>query len=152
MVLRIFHERRRRMKYNWFKRIWYRINPKHKDRLFCTIFGKEKYKRYALELYNAINDSHYEDAVDEAVKWCIENGILVDVLEEERSAVMLEMLTEFDEKTYEEGLREEGREEGRKEGHEEGRKEERINTEKERRRADKAEAELVRYRSKYGKL
>ena len=321
MVLRIFHERRRRMKYNWFKRIWYRINPKHKDRLFCTIFGKEKYKRYALELYNAINGSHYEDlsdleivtltdavyikmkndlaylisgnialyehqssinpnmpirgfmymgelyskllkkekakiynrklvkiptpqyivfyngmedypeysklklsdafinprsdgefeftatvyninpgrndkllddckplkgysifidrvrtnsqdmpyedAVDEAVKWCIENGILVDVLEEERSAVMLEMLTEFDEKTYEEGLREEGREEGRKEGREEGRKEgreegrkeERINTERERRRADdekekrlSAEAELARYRSKYGKL
>ena len=276
------------MKYNWFKRIWYRINPKHKDRLFCTIFGKEKYKRYALDLYNAINGSDHksladleiitlEDAiyirmkndvaylingtiaiyehqstvnrnmpirgfmymgelyskilkrqkakiynktlvkiptpqyivfyngtddypecsklrlsdafmtptdgndyeftatvyninlgkntelldscdplkgysilidrirtnsltmpldegVDEAVKWCIENGILVDVLEEERSAVMLEMLTEFDEKTYEEGLREEareeGREEGREQGREQGREEERANTER----------------------
>ncbi len=290
------------MKYNWFKRIWYRINPKHKDRLFCTIFGKEKYKRYALDLYNAINGSDHksladleiitledaiyirmkndvaylingtiaiyehqstvnqnmpirgfmymgelyskilkrqkakiynktlvkiptpqyivfyngtddypecsklrlsdafmtptdrndyeftatvyninlgkntelldscdslrgysilidrirtnsltmslEDAVDEAVKWCIENGILVDVLEEERSAVMLEMLTEFDEKTYEEGLREEGREEGR----EQGRKEERANTERERKRADDLMAELEKYRSKYGSL
>ncbi len=54
-------------------------------------------------------------------------GILEDVLSEERSAVMLEMLTQFDEKSYEEGLREEGREE------------ERANTEKERLRAEAAE-------------
>ena len=77
------------MKLNWFKRIRYRINPKHKDRLFCTIFGREKYKE------------------------CIEKDILKDVLSGERSAVMLEMLTTFDEKVYEEGLREEGREEER---------------------------------------
>ena len=278
-------ERSMTMKHGWLKRIWYRINPKHKDRLFCTIFGTEKYKGYALELYNAVNGSHYTDigdlaiitledavyikmkndmaylisgnialyehqssinpnmpirgfmylgelyskllkkdrariynrtlvkiptpqyivfyngtdnypecsklklsdafinpkdnnefeftatvyninlgnneklldsckalkgystfidkirknsvvmpydkAVDEAVKYCIENGILVDVLSEERSAVMLEMLTQFDEKSYEEGLREEGRAEGREE--------ERANTEKERQRADEAE-------------
>ena len=48
-------------------------------------------------------------------------------MSEERSAVMLEMLTQFDEKNYEEGLREEGR------------AEERANTEKERLRADEAE-------------
>ncbi len=67
---------------------------------------------------------------------------------------MLEMLTTFDEKEYEEGLREEGREE------------ERVNTERERRRADAAEtradkaetradtaeAELAKYKEKYGKL
>ena len=269
------------MKHGWLRRIWYRINPKHKDRLFCTIFGTEKYKGYALELYNAVNGSNYTDpaelaiitledaiyikmkndmaylisgnialyehqssinpnmpirgfmylgelyskllkkekakiynrtlvkiptpqyivfyngtddypeysklrlsdafinprddnefeftatvyninpgnneklldsckslkgystfidtirknivlmpyekAIDEAVKYCIDNEILEDVLSEERSAVMLEMLTQFDEKSYEEGLREEGREE------------ERANTQKERLRADAAE-------------
>ena len=52
------------MKTNWIKRIWYRINPKHKDRLFCTIYGKEKYKKYALELYNAINGTHYSKLSD----------------------------------------------------------------------------------------
>ncbi len=67
-------------------------------------------------------------------------GILEDVLSEERSAVMLEMLTQFDEKSYEEGLREEGREE------------ERANTEKERLRAEAAEAELAKYKSQYGEL
>ncbi len=49
-----------------------------------------------------------EQAVDEAVKECIHKDILSDVLSEERSAVMLEMLTTFDEKVYEDGLREEG--------------------------------------------
>ncbi len=94
--------------------------------------------------------------MDEAVRYCIENDILKDVLEGERAAVKLEMLTTFDEKLYEEGLREEGREEGREE--------ERANTEKERQRADKerqradkerqradaVEAELAKYKEKYG--
>lgn len=265
------------MKTGWIKKIWYRINPKHKDRLFCTIYGKEKYKKYALELYNAINRTDYrnlsdleiitledavyikmkndvaylvsdtiavyehqstinqnmpirgfmyfgelyskilkrngsriynsrlikiptpqyivfyngledypecsklrlsdaflnpvddieieftatvyninqeknkelldsckslkdysyfvekirensqklplEQAVDEAVKDCIQKNILKDVLSEERSAVMLEMLTTFDEKLYAEGLREEGREKGLAEGRIEGRAE-----------------------------
>ena len=257
------------MKTGWLRRIWYKINPKHKDRLFCTLYGTERYKKYSLELYNAINHTNYtklsdleiitledavyirmkndvayllsdtiavyehqstinqnmpirgfmyfgelyskilkrsgsriynsrlikiptpqyivfyngtaeypecsklrlsdafinpvennefeftatvyninlgknrelldsckslkdyscfvekvrkncqslplEQAVDEAVKDCIRNDILKEVLSEERSAVMLEMLTTFDEKVYAEGLREEGREEGREE-------------------------------------
>jgi hypothetical protein len=53
-----------------------------------------------------------DEAVDRAVRECIEEGVLADVLLEERSAVMLEILTTFDKKAYEEGLREEGREEG----------------------------------------
>ena len=315
------------MKFYWLRKVWYRINPKHKDRLFCKIFGREKYKRYALELYNAVNGSDYtdlsdleiitlddavyikmkndvaylvsgniavyehqssvnlnmpirgfmylgelyskilkkegkklygrklikiptpqyivfyngeedypekstlklsdafidpvkegeyeitatvyninlgknsdlldscsplkgystfvdrirnniktmpaEEGVDAAVKYCIDRNILKDVLEEERSGVMLEMLTEIvsdkeyreylrqeareivREEGYEEG-REEGRREGRAEGREEGRKEgmemERKNTEAERVRADKAEAELAKYKTKYGNL
>ncbi len=295
-------ERSMIMKRNWFSRIWYRINPKHKDMLFCTIFGKEKYKKYALELYNAVNGSNYtnlndleiitlenavyikmkndiaylisgtiavyehqssinynmpvrglmyygelcskvmkrenarlynqtlvkiptpqyivfyngtddypefskmrlsdafinprddndyeftayvyninygknnklmnsceplrgysyfvervrinsrtmplERAVDEAVKECIEKDILKDVLEEERSAVMLEILTTFDEKEYEKGLKEEAHAKGM----EEGRAEERVNTERERKRADEAEAALAAYKAKYGNL
>ena len=52
-------------------------------------------------------------AADKAVRDCISEGILADVLSEERAAVMLEAITTFDEKLYEEGLREEGREEMR---------------------------------------
>ncbi len=61
---------------------------------------------------------------------------------------MLEMLTTFDEKLYEEGLREEIREELRKEV----REEERARTETERKRAEIAEAELDKYKEKYGNL
>ena len=49
------------MRKNWIKNLYYRINPRHKDRLFCTIFGRERYKKYALELYNAVNGSNYSD-------------------------------------------------------------------------------------------
>ena len=49
---------------NRIKRIWYRINPKYKDRLFCRIFGKEKYKRYALDLYNAVTKNNYTSISD----------------------------------------------------------------------------------------
>ena len=68
---------------------------------------------------------------------------------------MLEMLTTFDEKEYLAGVREEAIAEGRAEG----RAEEQANTEREKRRADAekeraeaAEAELARYREKYGDL
>ena len=47
-----------------FGKIYFRINRRHKDRLFCTIFGKEKYKKYALSLYNAINKSTYTNEDD----------------------------------------------------------------------------------------
>ena len=261
------------MKTGWLRRIWYKINPKHKDRLFCTLYGTERYKKYSLELYNAINHTNYtklsdleiisledavyikmkndvaylvsdtiavyehqstinqnmplrgfmyfgelyskllkrdkagifnsklikiptpqyivfyngtvdypeysklrlsdafinpavnnefeftatvyninlgknqelldsckslkdysyfvekvrknceklplEKAVDAAVRDCINNNILKDVLSEERSAVMLEMLTTFDEEVYLKGIKEEGREEGRAEAREE---------------------------------
>ncbi len=289
------------MKFNLILKIWYKINPKYKDRLFCKIFGREKHKDYALALYNAVNHSNYSDlseleiitledavyikmkndvaylisgniavyehqstvnnnmpirgfmyfgelyskilkgnrsniygrrlvkiptpqyivfyngtddypevkklklsdafidpghgdefeftatvmninlgkneklleackplkeysifvdtvrrkgrkmpaerAVDEAVRECINNNVLRDILSEERSSVMLEMLSSFDEKVYEEGLREEGREE------------ERQNTERERKRADNAEvradnaeAELKKYKERFGEL
>ena len=294
------------MKFYWLRRVWYKINPKHKDRLFCKIFGREKYKRYALDLYNAVNGSSYtdlsdleiitlddavyikmkndvaylisgnialyehqssvnlnmpirgfmylgelyskilkkegkklygrklikiptpqyivfyngeedcpeksilklsdafinpvkegayeftatvyninlgkneklldscsplkgystfvdrirnnimtmpaEEGVDEAVKYCIDQDILKDVLEEERASVMLEMLTEVvSDKEYREYLRQEAREEVMEM--------ERKNTEaaieraeKAEARADQAEAELAKYKAKYGDL
>ena len=49
------------MKFNFLLKIWYRINPRYKDRLFCKIFGREKHKDYALSLYNAVNHSNYTD-------------------------------------------------------------------------------------------
>ena len=52
------------MRFKFLRKIWYRINPKYKDRLFCIIFGREKYKHYALELYNALNGTDYDNLSD----------------------------------------------------------------------------------------
>ncbi|MCD8019392.1 MAG: hypothetical protein LUF92_07355 [Clostridiales bacterium] len=40
------------------------VNAKHKDRLFCTLFGSEERKENLLSLYNALNDSSYTDTND----------------------------------------------------------------------------------------
>lgn len=37
------------------------INTKHKDRLFCFLFGREENKRWTLSLYNAVNRSSHTD-------------------------------------------------------------------------------------------
>lgn len=38
-----------------------KINGKYKDRLFCWIFGREENKANLLDLYNAINNTDYDD-------------------------------------------------------------------------------------------
>lgn len=38
-----------------------RVNREYKDRLFCLLFGDEKYKENTLSLYNALNGTSYED-------------------------------------------------------------------------------------------
>ena len=60
-----------------------------------------------------------KEAIDLTVRECIEENILRDFLEQHRRDMCL---TEFDEKKYEDVLREEGREEGLAEGRSEERK------------------------------
>ena len=52
------------MRVTWIEKLLYKVNRKHKDRLFCAIFGREKYKKYALQLYNAVNRSSYTNLSD----------------------------------------------------------------------------------------
>lgn len=40
------------------------INDEYKDRLFSFIFGREENRKWTLELYNAINGSHYKNPED----------------------------------------------------------------------------------------
>lgn len=37
------------------------INREHKDRLFSFLFGREENKKWTLDLYNAVNGSHYTE-------------------------------------------------------------------------------------------
>lgn len=65
-----------------------------------------------------------EEALAEAVDYCMENGILEEFLRKNRAEVLGMLLEEFDVKKYERTLRSEGREEGieigRKQGIEQG--------------------------------
>ncbi len=60
--------------------------------------------------------------------------------------------TEYNEAEVNEAFKEEGRAEGREEGREEGRREERVNIERERKRADKAESEVIKLREEIARL
>ncbi|MBQ8482505.1 MAG: hypothetical protein IJ532_08240 [Alphaproteobacteria bacterium] len=40
------------------------VNREHKSRLFAFIFGREKNRKWILELYNAVNGSHHGNADD----------------------------------------------------------------------------------------
>ena len=63
-----------------------------------------------------------KEAIDLAVRECIEENILRDFLEQHRREVCDMCLTEFDEKKYEDVLQEEGLAEGLEKGLAKGRK------------------------------
>ena len=78
---------------------------------YAVFVAKIKRYRESMEL---------KEAIDLAVRECIEENILRDFLEQHRREVCDMCLTEFDEKKYEDVLREEGQEEGLAEGLEKG--------------------------------
>ena len=57
-----------------------------------------------------------EEAMNAAIEYCIEHGILEDILRKHRSQVLGSLLEEFDEKKYARTLREEGYEAGLERG------------------------------------
>ena len=61
-----------------------------------------------------------QHAIDEAIGYCLENGILTDVLIRNRSEVRHMLLTEFNEKKFAKTMWEEGHESGYNEGHKSG--------------------------------
>ncbi len=78
-----------------------------------------------MEFVNRIRDNKkngmmIETAVTAAVDSCIADNIMRAFLTKHKAEVMSVCITEFDEKAYTEGIREEGREEGLKEGRREG--------------------------------
>lgn len=83
-----------------------------------------------------------DEAVELAVKECIERGILAEFLTVYRAEAVQLSIFEYDQEKHMRCIEEAAREEGFEEGREEGRAEECRNTELERKRAEKAEREL----------
>ena len=54
----------------------------------------------------------FEDAVDTAVTYCIEHNVLKSFLLKHRAEVLDVCITEYNEKSFVDGIREEGRKEG----------------------------------------
>ena len=85
----------------------------------CQIY---EYAVFVAKIKRYRDSMELKEAIDLAVRECIEENILRDFLEQNRREVCDMCLTEFDEKKYEDVLREEGREEGLAEGRSEERK------------------------------
>lgn len=70
----IYEDRTIKVKKPWFLKILrkiFRVNRKHKDRLFIKLFND---KKALLELYNAVNQSDYTDA-DELMITTLEDAV-----------------------------------------------------------------------------
>ena len=102
----------------------YNLNRGKNDNLLMKCRPLAEY----MELINRIRDNQRngmdtENAVSSAVDSCIADDIMKDFLTRHKAEVMSVCITEFDEKVYTEGIREEGREEGLREGLSRGREE-----------------------------
>ncbi|MBQ4521635.1 MAG: hypothetical protein IJA10_01625 [Lachnospiraceae bacterium] len=81
------------------------------------------YSMYVQKVRTYAKTMDIRDAVEKAVKECIENGILEEILTKFRAEVEMISITEYDKKLHEQTLREDGFEDGFEDGREIGREE-----------------------------
>lgn len=65
-------------KYTFRRLLSMHYNRNHKDRIFCMIFGYEKYKSNLLDLYNALNDTNYTN-LDDLEITTMENALFMNM-------------------------------------------------------------------------
>ena len=105
--------------------VMYNLNNGRNDNLRSKYKPLHEYMMFIERIRDKMKEiKAVTEAVDAAVVSCINDGILKDFLLAHRAEVVTMVLTEFDEKTFVEGIKQEGREEGLKEGLKEGREEE----------------------------
>ncbi len=98
------------------------INRGHNEELMKNCGILKEYAAFVDILRQYISEREdRNEALNMAVDYCIEQGILSAFLRKNRAEVLGMLLEEFDAEKYERTLREEGREEGREKGREEGR-------------------------------
>ena len=97
------------------------INYGHNKELMerCGVLeGYSKLVAVMRDYMNVVNET--QEALDRAIDYCIENGILTEFLLKNRAEVLGMLLEEFDIEKYERTIREEGRIEGEKAGRNKG--------------------------------
>ena len=111
-------------------------NRNYKDSLFRFIFNN---KEAALSLYNAVNDSDYQDAIESTVTDCINQGVLAELLRAHRAEVTNMLFKEYDSAAHIASEKEISYEEG----FEDGLRQAEQDITKEKERADKLLTSLI---------
>ena len=97
------------------------INLGHNRELMEKCSTLKQYAQFVACVRDCVQKhKNYETGTEKAVDYCIENGILSELLLKNKSEVVNMILTEFDEEDYREFLREEARDRGLAEGRAEG--------------------------------
>ena len=94
----------------------YNLNTGKNDNLLEQCRPLSEYMEFINRINRNIESYTIEEAVNNAVESCIKEGVLAVFLKKHRAEVLDVCITEFNEKSFIEGIKEEGREEGRKEG------------------------------------
>ena len=73
------------------------INREHKDRLFCFLFGNGEHKDWTLSLYNAVNESSYENPDD--IQLTTMDDVLYMGMKNDVSFLVSDMLNIFEQQS-----------------------------------------------------
>lgn len=101
----------------------YNINLGHNQELLEACRLLKEYAQYVAQVRVYTKEMDFPEAVEQAVTYCIRNGILADFLAKNRAEVIAVSIFEYDEEKHMKSEREEWREIGREEGLTIGRKE-----------------------------
>ena len=124
------------------------INEGYNQKLMESCQILKEYAQYVSKVRTYKKTPSLNEAVEKAVEECIQEGILREFLLKHRAEVVAMSIFEYDREWEEEILRKEEFEAGKELGEQLGKEKERKNTEKERRRADNAERELLLLKEK----
>ena len=124
------------------------INEGYNQTLMESCQILKEYAQYVSKVRTYKKTLKLNEAVEKAVEECIQEGILREFLLKHRAEVVAMSIFEYDREWEEEILRKEEFEAGKELGEQLGKEKERKNIEKERRRADNAERELLLLKEK----
>ena len=94
----------------------YNINLGYNAELLETCHVLKEYAQYVAQVRAFAKDMPFIKGVEEAVDYCIREGILAEFLSKNRAEAIAVSIYEYDEKRHMKTVRQEGKEEGRIEG------------------------------------
>ena len=85
------------------------INHGHNEKLMAACSLLEQYSRFVEIMRECSRSiSNQREAMNQAIDFCIENGILEEILRKNRDEILGSLLETFDKEKYEKTIREEG--------------------------------------------